>query len=202
MSVNKDNTIIMIDWDDTLFPTTWCIKNNININDQETRNKYVTFFSELDKIIYKILNKFSSYGKVIIVTNALLKWINITSDVLPHTKYILRKLKVISARQLHQLEYNMTEWKKKVFRKEIDDHEIGENLNVISIGDANYEYTALIELYHPNKKDLLKAVRLISAPSHNTLLDQLEVIYKSIPNICLTDSHLDLEFRFFSGYDT
>jgi hypothetical protein len=200
-TITKNNTYIIIDWDDTLFPTSWSIKNNINFSDIEIRNRYLVYFSELDTILYKFLNKLLTYGTVIIVTNALLKWINITKEVLPNTKYILQKIKIISARQLYQpLKNTMGDWKKEVFKDEVS-HELKSKnfINVISIGDAEYEYNALIALHDLDKKNILKTVRLMSAPSHESLLDQLEVLYKSIPNLCLTPKHLDLEFKFFSN---
>ena len=39
--------IIFIDWDDTLFPTTWIHNNNINCINKEDINKYKLFFLEL-----------------------------------------------------------------------------------------------------------------------------------------------------------
>ena len=36
--------IIFIDWDDTLFPTTWIHNNNIDCTNKEDINKYKLFF--------------------------------------------------------------------------------------------------------------------------------------------------------------
>src|SRR5207253_2713422 len=101
----------------------------------------------------------------IIVTNAMPSWINDSVSVLPKTAQIISSVKILSARQLYQSEYNdMMEWKKHTFKqalnKEINNNKI---LNIISIGDADYEYRALIDLYnwnHSNKK-ILKSIRLI-----------------------------------------
>ena len=201
--MTKNDTLIIVDWDDTLFPTSWSVKNNINLNDMEVRNRYLVYFSELDRILYKLLNKLLDYGDVSIVTNALPKWITISSDVLPNTKYLLKRIKIISARQLYQPTHpQMMDWKKEVFKSEISAEVVKkEYLNIISIGDAEYEYNALIELNKTNtNKKILKAVKLMGTPTHETLLDQLEVLTKAAPNLCLSNYHLDLQFKFFSGF--
>ena len=92
MTINKSNSLVILDWDNTLFPSTWVTKNNINLNDIEVRNRYLDFFSELDDQIYKLLQQISEYSKVIIITNALPIWVKISSSVLPKTQYLLRKI--------------------------------------------------------------------------------------------------------------
>ena len=76
-------------------------------------------------------------------------------------------------------------------------------VNIISIGDAEYEYNALIDLYkydiNKNKlmiKKLLKSVKLMRDPTYEILLDQLEVLTEAIRDVVVTDKHLDLNFNF------
>ena len=38
MSINK---IVLIDWDDTIFPTTWAIENNIKFNNKRILKIYI-----------------------------------------------------------------------------------------------------------------------------------------------------------------
>jgi hypothetical protein len=44
MSIKKNKiyltNLFIIDWDDTLFPTTWVNKNNINFNNNYSENEY------------------------------------------------------------------------------------------------------------------------------------------------------------------
>ena len=41
--------IFIIDWDDTLFPTTWVNTNKINMSDVNSVKDYKLYFLELDK---------------------------------------------------------------------------------------------------------------------------------------------------------
>jgi len=190
--INKNNTLIILDWDDTLFPTTWFIHNNIDLNESYMKNLYISYFIELDDILYKLLKKLVTLGDVTIITNALIDWINTSSTVLPKTKKIMEKINIVSARGNFQGKFpNMMDWKKEAFNV-AKSHKY---INVISVGDAHYEYNALISLYNNDNKTLLKSVKFMNEPEHQVLIDQLNVLYDVIPQICNIPSHLDLKFK-------
>ena len=50
--MNINNTVIVLDWDDTLFPTSWVINNKIDLTDPNNRIIYYKFFNKLDNILY------------------------------------------------------------------------------------------------------------------------------------------------------
>jgi hypothetical protein len=195
MTINKSNSLVILDWDNTLFPSTWVTKNNINLNDIEIRNRYLDFFSELDDQIYKLLQQISEYSKVIIITNALPIWVKISSSVLPKTQYLLRRIKVISARKNFQkITTDAYEWKKLAFQEEVEKElNLSNTQNIISIGDAAYEYKALLNLY--DKKRLLKSMKFLEEPTHRILQDQIEVLNDNILQIIKHPKHLDLIFK-------
>jgi hypothetical protein len=204
-TIVKKNTIIILDWDDTLFPTYWISKNKINIAQSSTRDKYIVYFQELDRVLSKLLNKLSTYGKIIIVTNALPEWVKISSIVLPNTYLFLKNTKIVSARAKYQ-KYGSSpmQWKEYAFKYEIT-NELKKNnfINVISIGDAEYEYRALISLnfIDINKHKLLKSIRFMKYPTHDILIDQLEVLFNVIPEISMNQTHMDLKFDKFSNFN-
>ena len=195
MSINKSNSLVILDWDNTLFPSTWVTRNYINLNDGEVRNRYLDFFSELDTLIFTLLKKISEYSKVIIITNALPVWIKICSGVLPKTSYLLNNIRVISARKNFQkVSSDATEWKKLAFKDEVEKELDIKNIqNVVSVGDASYEYNALINLY--NKNRILKSMKFLEEPTQEVLKDQLEVLIDNIKEIILYKKHLDLVFK-------
>lgn len=203
MKITKHKTLFILDWDDTLFPTNWIMKNDINLMVSTSRDQYIIYFQELDRVLSKFLQKVSSLGKVIIVTNALPDWVNISSVVLPTTYNLLRKIKIISARGTYRLKSsNIMDWKIMAFRDIIDKEFNNLSLlNVISIGDAEYEYQALISLNNRKKgiKKYLKSIRFMKDPTHDILIDQLEVLNDAIPKIWNKDKHLDLKFDHFSN---
>lgn len=200
---SKSKTLIILDWDDTLFPTSWAIKNNIDLTDIEIQNKYIVFFAKLDLLLYKFLNNLTKYGKVVIVTNAMSKWIIIATNILPNTQMLIKnKIKIISARDRHHHKHpgNGFIWKKLIFEQLVSEYYDYCNKNkhcvqnIISVGDAEYEFQALINL-DKNDKRYLKSIRFMNNPSYDTLIDQLEVLNNSIPSVVNKKTHMDLMFN-------
>lgn len=209
MVINKHVTLFILDWDDTLFPTNWVMKNGINLMSANTRDQYTIYFQELDRILSKVLKTLISMGKVVIVTNALPEWINISSAVLPQTYNLLKKVKKVSARGSYRhLSNKMTDWKIMAFKDVLEDEfDKMSSMNVISIGDAEYEYHALIALYskHGNKTSntiqnkYFKSIRFMKDPTHDILITQLESLNDEIPKIWTKNTHLDLKFDHYSN---
>jgi len=203
---NKNNTtktLIILDWDDTLFPTTWAVKNGIDVANTLVQNKYIIFFAKLDLILEKMLTIMLDNATVVIVTNAMEKWVNVSSQIIPNTKKLIQKnIKIISARDKFKKIYpDNTFWKKLVFKQLMIDYSkfnpdhIGVK-NIISIGDADYELHALINLYDEfgEVNKYYKSVKLLSDPSYDTIIDQLEVLHKTTTKMINLKKHLDLKF--------
>lgn len=207
MKITKNNTLFILDWDDTLFPTNWVMKNGINLMNSSIRDQYMVHFQELDRVLSGFLKNIMSFGRVTIVTNALLDWIHISSIVLPKTYSLLKKVKIVSARGIYREKSSkMMDWKMMAFRDVVDiEFKDSSLMNVISIGDAEYEYQALIALnkcsQHTRKctSKALKSIRFMKNPSHDTLIDQLEVLNNAISDVWLSEKHLDLKFDNFSN---
>lgn len=204
MNISKDKTLIILDWDDTLFPTTWITTNNINIKNGITNKNIIDYFNLVDKELYKLLSKLMLYGTVIIITNAMLSWISISVTLLKQTSSLLRlnnltdepySILVISAREAYGSEPDANEWKKKTFIDIIQRYYYDKN-NIISIGDAEYEYIALINLHVKTLQNyrLLKSVKFIRYPTRDLLLDQIKVMNKAAKQVCQNKYHLDLKF--------
>ncbi len=196
---NRYKTLIILDWDDTLFPTSWISNKINNFNLTTIQTSYISLFSKLDVLLEDLLAKLLKCGKVVIVTNATLKWITMTLQILPNTKKVIRNnIDVISAKDMYHKKYaDMMLWKKLIFRdlviKYFKENKYAEN--IISVGDASYEFNALVELYNKKKKRILKTIRLLQSPTYDLLIDQLEVLTKSVHKICDTKKHMDLKFE-------
>ncbi|QKF93620.1 HAD-like superfamily protein [Fadolivirus algeromassiliense] len=200
--MNKYKTLIILDWDDTLFPTSWIVKNNINLSDKKVQNQYIVYFSKLDMILYNMLTKLLKYGSVFIVTNAVIKWVHISSTILPNTqKLINNNIIILSARETFQNKYpdQMWMWKKLMFKQLIENYYNNYKFqNIVSVGDAEHEFNATVDLYNEHsivKNRLLKTIRFVRDPSFESLIDQLEVLDKSIHNIIINIKHYDLTFK-------
>jgi len=210
--------IFIIDWDDTLFPTSWVNENNINLQDDKSVSEYKLYFIDLDKILSSFLESFSAKGDIFIVSNASLLWIRSCLNILPLTSkiVIINKIRLVSARDLYSTIVNTsTEWKILTFQDVINDNlnkikKIRPNtyLNILSIGDAKYEYIALLNLNEYllennmikeyKKKDnfnfLLKSVKFIEKPKFEYLIDQIKVFDKNQDLIINTLEYIDLKF--------
>ncbi len=197
LMIHPNNTIFIIDWDDTLYPTSWIVNNNIDLTDPKSRYKYIKYFEQLDKYLNSLLDKLMKLGEVIIITNALPEWIELSVSVLPKTKYYLKNIKVVSARQKYQNYTKMPDWKKHAFLDVIVKKTKKQKYqNILSLGDADYEYNALINLYNhkliPHK--YLKSIRFMKSTDYNTLIEQLKMIFKNIEIICKMPRQIDLTF--------
>lgn len=194
-------TLIILDWDDTLFPTSWVMGKGINISNTRTKERHIHYFKRLDELLYRLLKRFMKYGKVVVVTNAMTKWVIASSEILPNTQQvIMENIEVISARERYQkkVPHDMYKWKKWTFEKEVMEYFMGRHKveNIISVGDAEYEFRALTELYEnfKKKKRILKAIRLLSSPTYESLIDQLEVLERCVEKVCEAQKHMDLKF--------
>ena len=206
-------SIFIIDWDDTLFPTTWVNKNNIELTNIESTNNYKLYFIELDKTISILLESLNKFGDIYIVTNANLRWIKSCLFILPLTQKLIieKKIRIVSARDLHSLTTNSpTDWKILTFQNIIEDiiNKINKNFkpntifNIISIGDAMYEYVALINLdiflkkfTNCNFNYLLKSIKFIDKPDFDFVIDQIQNLNKNKNEIINKLEFIDLKFR-------
>ena len=202
MEINNDSTLIILDWDDTLFPTTWIHKNNINIfNNKELL--YDKYFKILDMLLYKLFTNLIKCGTVLIITNALLNWIDISLSLLPKLKHLFKTVhvKIRSARgEYSHITKDPEMWKKLAFRNELKKIEDIKYINnILSLGDAEYEYFALINLYQYGKNietfKLLKSIKFIRYPSLIEIYKQIELTTKCIIDVCKECAHLDLELK-------
>lgn len=230
----KMKNLIIIDWDDTLFPTSWILKNNINIitknylNDENT----MKLLERLDMVLYKLLELMTSIGKVIIITNATTSWIKQCCSILLKSNDIIKKkIDIVSANDNHSKKYplKISMWKKKEFDYQVFKYlknngyisldNINNNIyahvrkinnamscnmnnlnrtikhSILSIGDSNYEYNALINLYDTTNNIVnLKTIRFKQDISIENFIEQLKLLRENIGIICEINNHADFVF--------
>jgi hypothetical protein len=82
--------------------------------------------------------------------------------------------------------------------KRVDNNDI---VNIISMGDAKYEYNGLLSLddyfkiNYSDKMYLLKSINFIKNPSFDQILEQLKVINKSYNEIINKIDYIDFNFE-------
>lgn len=195
--------MIILDWDDTLFPTSWIKRNKVNLR-QPLNNEIIKKFVELDAVLFNFLKKIKEFGVIIIVSNAYSSWIELSASHLMNTyNFILKFIPVISARSMYEFKCDYKKWKHYVFKDIVIKHMNKNTLwNIISIGDAEYEYNALVNLWDDkhivsigNRIRYLKNIKFMSEPSINEIIDQIMIFTINFNYICFVKSHIDLKFN-------
>lgn len=199
--------IFYIDIDNTLIPTGYILSNNIDISNEKDIDEYKLYFIELDELISNLLMSLDEKGYVFIVTNANIKWVEKCLKILPITKNIIeeKNIQIISARDRYKSTKMSKDWKTYTFKDvikdmmvEVDDNDI---VNIISLGDAKYEYNGLLALddyfkiNYSDKMYLLKSINFIKNPSFDQILDQLKVMNRSYNEIINKIDYIDFNFE-------
>ena len=196
--------IFYIDWDDTLFPTN--VYNKINMYNEIKKDTFKYNLIILDEKLNVFLNNLNKYGKVFIVTNANLLWIMKSLNDLPKTKKFIKSnnIQIISARDKYKNNNSFFKWKILAFRDVLNNIDLNSNnnemINIISFGDAKYEYNGLLylDVYLKNKNlnsmYLLKSINFISKPSFEQILNQIDTLNKNISEIINSKNYIVLNF--------
>jgi hypothetical protein len=197
-NINNIN-IFILDFDDTLFPTYWFQTNKLKLSG-EIYEKYKLYFINLDEQIYKFLKLLNGYGYIYIVSNASMNWLRNSINILPLTKKFIEEnnINVISARD-NNIDVELEMWKTLTFKKIIsslldDLNNKGMHLNIISLGDAKYEYMALISLNNhiKNTKFLLKNIKFIEKPEYEIIIEQLKYLEFNIVYVIMNSKFKDI----------
>ncbi len=181
------NKLTLVDWDDTLFPTTWV--NSTEIKLKEPSNEAIELFSTLDILISSIIMDLKLHGDIKIVSNGSRKWIRSCLNLLPTVSFILANcnINIMSARDLFEDDYEYKEWKRIAFQICVSDYfdDGHEDQHIISIGDSKYEHEALLELEEfevnkPQKVRHLKSIRFKKDPDLNMVARQLKYLQNKL----------------------
>ena len=185
-SVLFDNTTqIILDWDDTLFPTAYTLlnlKNGINSSLLLCDNEW-SRLSELSNMVLYVLLMFVQYfgaENIIIVTNARMDWFNqscqIYNKLYGEIKNILLNKYAIPIISAHD---SYSRQKSAAFM-DILQHKYHIN-KVLCFGDSNEEYDAIHNVCNAlNMRERQQInyyrFKFIQSPSVDAMIKQLQVI--------------------------
>jgi hypothetical protein len=169
---NMDETLMFVDWDDTLFPTTWLKMFTIDITNPSA--DMINMFESLDRLISEAIIKMRASGSIIIVSNGSNLWLQACLGVLPNFKEITETdvVSMVSARDLFSDQDNFPEdWKIIAFKIL---HDGRNSKKIISFGDSEKEHEAATKLKTEN--NLIGNVKFIRDPTLNQIVAQLELL--------------------------
>jgi hypothetical protein len=193
------NSLIIFDWDDTLFPTSFLARNGYfsdkNIFSTEKDEKVLKKIEKLEQAVIDLINISLTKGEVYIITNAVVGWVEFTSkQFYPNFYRILDKIKIISARGEWENIFpnNIQEWKIQTFSNLRNNFNNKLVTNIICLGDSMLEIEAGKILAKFFKEAFIKTVKFKEDPKIDELNKQLilvknqfNTIHSSIKNLTI-----------------
>ncbi|MFA6972470.1 MAG: hypothetical protein WC208_13880 [Gallionella sp.] len=186
--------LLILDWDDTLFPTTYCDTHHLSL--KSTPQDIIPFLPALQKHSTTLVSLFKyaiPRARVRIVTNAGLDWVYLScSKFLPDLSSILDTLPIISACDIYSSRYpnKPYSWKHHTFNVLI----IDSDTNVISIGDSWVERNVTREITRLRNTPC-KTLKYIDKPSLEDLTWELVKTLEYLPYLFDTMKDVSIEVR-------
>mmetsp|Transcript_113996 Transcript_113996/g.333156 ORF Transcript_113996/g.333156 Transcript_113996/m.333156 type:complete len:299 (+) Transcript_113996:62-958(+) len=203
-----NQTVIIFDWDDTLCPSTTCMRHHgLSVLGAPPDGDVARALEELSQEAKALLEQAAELAeKVVVVTNAEEGWVDLSCKAwLPLLQHTLTKCEVASARSTWEPRgiASPAGWKARAFEDVIDkfysryQHQSWKN--IISIGDAPHEREALSRVvrWAPcslGKRCRSKSVKFVLRPSIEQLIREIQMLRESLKEIVWHDDDLDLHF--------
>lgn len=197
-----DETLLILDWDDTLLPTTWIEAQGLRLGSGSApilpeHRAYLDLMAETAAVTLRLAK---SFGTVVVVTNAEQGWIEQSCQKFMPTLWdTLEDVKILSARSQFERQgvAQPSVWKLLAFRGEIDLFHAGvegatPQRNIISIGDSLHEREALIRVTDRIPNSWAKALKLMEKPSAEEFLKEHEVLSGVLGDIVNHEGNLDV----------
>lgn len=192
---SKEETQIILDWDDTLLHTTWLKDNGYTPWTQSPLTETVAKeCKNLARIAIRLLKRAKKHGRVMIITAAIDGWVEASAAkfmpaILPH----LMGVPIISARKYAPTPASRCAvvWKRRAFHDQLL---CAPPRNVLSIGDGIPEQEAMRAVrLAPHLTLRTKIVKLLDNPCPNTLMEQLRKVLFFISQLVYHPDNLDLK---------
>lgn len=173
------NTIILFDWDNTLFSTSAVTQESHTLQEMEA----------LSSCVEAVLRVSRRLGHTAVVTNSLEGWVAMSSSqYLPRSWNLLHGTEVVSARSQyeHMAPGNTAAWKHIAFRKilEANAWRSRSGINLIVIGDSMDEMAAASSVSKMSQTPVtLKTVKFKDNPSVNDVIQQLSELAGALESL-------------------
>lgn len=205
---HPNQTIIIFDWDDTICPSTTCMRqHNLSVMGPRPTGELARRLQALAYEAQLLLEVAATLAdKVVVVTNAEEGWVNLSCRAwLPELLETLEKCEVASARSQFEPTgiSSPAGWKARAFEEVIERfYQRYPNQswkNIISIGDAPHEREALARVVRGapifrGKRCRSKSIKFVLRPNIEQLVRELQMLRDSLREIVLHDDDLDMHF--------
>ena len=191
--------ITILDWDDTILPTTWLFRNYCQTG--QLTEEQINILEQTQQSVYEFLQcVVSNSTRVIIITNAEKEWVIRSCETFFKSVYPLinEEIRIVSARDEYsnQTSIDSSLWKQYTFQRVLDGYRGCMNkkmISVFSIGDSLYERQAVMNYGKHNDDICVKSIKMMEGPSPSQLIKQQELITKHLPSMINKFEPLDLK---------
>ncbi|KAF4689682.1 hypothetical protein FOZ60_001280 [Perkinsus olseni] len=211
--INKEDTLIIFDWDDTILPTRYLtVQWGLRVDGPSPPTGLMSALDDYAMLVKDTLLTAMEFGTVIIVTNAEAGWIPLTcAKFLPSLLPTLSNIHHISARTAYEPQgfASAFEWKDQSFKQAISEHfssppVAGRRRCVVSLGDSAHERLAVINACHvlnelaavqgcdKSSYLLCKSLKFMEKPDLEHLKKEQYLIQGCLPQVVRYDNDLDL----------
>ena len=206
----SDSTVTVLDWDDTLMPSTWLKEQGLTSTALADKfgitKEMVDACEEVAPHVERVIKKAQDYGKVFIITNGTHGWVEKSCEVfMPSIRNLILSLPIISAADLYRyFSKDPISWKRMTFRRDLLDRAFGgmprAKRVVISIGDGYAEQEAarnLMTIGSYSQVGLLsvRCLKIVESSSPTVLIRQLEEICQILPTLATQSGDFDLQWN-------
>lgn len=187
-SLLKSNRLAVLDWDDTLFPTSAVLKDidlNAAMNDPDYQLSKSTKvkFSYISARIQHLLSSIKKTCDILILTNATERWIDVCLKHLELRSFFDENhIAVLSARIFQEPSSSPWQWKDEsfsMFLSYLPDHPWTQ---LVSVGDSFVDEQFVQCQTKKNWFENVLFVRLMQQPSYEQLFVELDYLYSALPS--------------------
>ncbi|NBO54388.1 MAG: hypothetical protein EBU84_07300 [Actinobacteria bacterium] len=206
----SDSTVTVLDWDDTLIPSTWLKEQGLTgaalLDKFGITKEMVDACEEVAPYVQRVIQKAQEYGKVFIITNGTHGWVeNSCGLFMPSIRNLVLSLPIISAADLYRyFSKDPISWKRMAFRRDLLDRAFGGMPRaarvVISIGDGYAEQQAsrnlmMIGSYSQVGLLSVRSLKIVESSSPAVLIRQLDEICQVLPSLATQSGDFDLQWN-------
>mmetsp|Transcript_101169 Transcript_101169/g.321282 ORF Transcript_101169/g.321282 Transcript_101169/m.321282 type:complete len:264 (-) Transcript_101169:101-892(-) len=200
-SFSAEETLLIFDWDDTILPSTWVQQQGLRLDEGSVpTDEQFAMLQRMADSARGTLQGALQRGRVIIVTNGEQGWVELSCwKFMPSLAPILEGVPIVSARSTYEKQGIVSpfEWKLHAFSKEIHgfyaDSGSDVRRNILSLGDSMHEHMALAQVTQGMTNCRAKALKFVSFPELEQLIEQHELVGRRMDDIVDHDGDLSLE---------
>mmetsp|Transcript_47543 Transcript_47543/g.142016 ORF Transcript_47543/g.142016 Transcript_47543/m.142016 type:complete len:276 (-) Transcript_47543:63-890(-) len=201
---SPQDTVIIFDWDDTVFPSTWVKEQIPNSGGApEIAPWQQDCLAQISDLARETLVTAKQFGSVLLVTNAEQGWIDLSCHTfMPALAPVLADVRILSARTMYETPSISSPhvWKMKAFESEISRAFLTDlggcrRKNIISLGDSSHERVALMAVTENLPNCRTKSLKFVERPDIGQLCEQHLFVARCLERIVHHDGNLDLFVR-------